>query len=304
MFDIITIGSATIDVFLKTHREIRNHGNHKDICYHLGDKVLVDKINIFTGGGGTNTAVAFSRLGLKTGFLGALGQDINAKIILDDLKKEGVSFLGFKKKGNTGYSVVLPSNEDRTILTFKGNNDNLELKDIDFDRIRCKWLYISTMMGKSFETIVNISNYAKKNNIRIALNISNYLAKKGLKNLTGLLRNIDIIILNKVELELLTNKLSINESIKKLLSCVKGIIVITDGHRPINAFDEKRRYIKKIKALRIVNTTGAGDAFAAGFVYGIIKDKNIMESLGFGHKEACSVLMHKGAKTGLLRKLQ
>lgn len=303
MFDIITIGSATIDVFLKTRREIRLHGNHRDICYHLGDKVLIDNINISTGGGGTNTAVAFSRLGLKTGFLGVLGDDIHGKIIIEELKKEKVEFIGSIKKGESGYSVILPSHDDRTILTYKGVNDMLEIKDINFDKVKCKRLYVSTMMGKSFETVVKISDYARKKDINVALNISNYLAEKGLNKLSRLLKNSDILILNNEESLLLSKKNEVEDAIKEISKFVKGIVVVTNRHKTILAFDGKKFYKKEIKPLHPVNTTGAGDAFAAGFVYGILKGISIPKALTLGHREACSVLMHRGAKEGLLSRL-
>lgn len=303
MYDVITIGSATIDVFLKTHREIITKGKKKNICYHLGDKVLIDNIKISTGGGGTNIAVALARLGLKTAFLGVLGSDINSEIILKELKNENVDFLGKIKEGNTGYSVVLPSHNDRTILVYKGVNDYLEKKDIDFNKIKSNWLIVSTMMGKSFETIIKISDYGRKNNIKIALNISSYLAEKGLFFLSKLLKNTDILILNREELELLTKDSKIQISIKKLSKYSSGIIVVTDGNKAIRAFDRNKTYTKKIKTLHPVNKTGAGDAFAAGFIYGIFKDKNVEDALSFGHREASSVLLNQGAKAGLLRRL-
>ena len=85
MYDIITIGSASIDVFVKAKNDVEKHKGHYDILYHLGEKELVDKINFSTGGDGTNTAVAFSRLGLKTGFIGVVGdglwkRDLNRKL--------------------------------------------------------------------------------------------------------------------------------------------------------------------------------------------------------------------------------
>jgi len=117
------------------------------------------------------------------------------------------------------------------------------------------------------------------------------------------LKNTDILIINKEESLLLTNKLSIKESLEVLSNYINGIVVVTDGKMPIHAFDGKKLFIKKIISLKPLNTTGAGDAFSAGFVYGIIKGKNIDGALSFGHKEAYSVLMHQGAKTGLLRKI-
>ena len=92
MYDIITIGSASIDLFIKTEGEIRKHHDHLDICYHLGNKLLVKDLIFSTGGGGTNTAVAFSRLGLRTAFIGVVGADDNGEIILRELEKERVNF--------------------------------------------------------------------------------------------------------------------------------------------------------------------------------------------------------------------
>lgn len=302
MYDIITIGSATLDVFLKTRPELIKHKSHIDIAYPLGSKVLASQINFTTGGGGTNSAVAFSRLGLKTAFIGALGNDTNGSFILNELKKEKVDFLGKIKSEDTGYSIILPEHNNRTILTYKGANDYLSFSDIPFSRINSKWLYVSTMLGKSEKTMFKLIKYAKNKNIKIAANISLYFAKQGIRKLSIFLKDLEILILNKEEALSLSKKANIKESIKEISRYVK-VIVVTDNYNDIHAFSGNKTYIKKIKKIIAVDSTGAGDAFASGFVYGFIKDKPIDTALNYGHKEALSVLRHIGAKNNLLKKL-
>ncbi len=303
MYDVITLGSATVDAFVKARKEIRKHDDHFDICFHLGEKLLIEDLVLTTGGGGTNSAVAFSRLGLKTAFVGAIGNDLNGKLILSELKKENVDFLGKVKNEKSGFSVILKGNSDRTILSYKGINNNLLFSDIKLSNLNSKWMYISTMLGKSFETAKKIADYGKKHNIKIACNSSPYLAKLGLVKLSSFLKNIDILILNKDEAFDLSGKKSIKDEFSSISRYVSGIIVITDSYSPIHAHYNGKIYRKNIKKIKAVDTTGAGDAFASGFIYGIIKGKDILKSLNYGHKESSSVLMHIGAKNNLLRRL-
>jgi len=106
-YDVVTMGSAVVDAFLDTDTA-ETHGK---ICYPVGSKLLIKCLEFMTGGGGTNTAASFSKMGLKTGYLGKLGSGHNAGIILRELKKMGISFLGMQAKERTGYSVILDSKE-------------------------------------------------------------------------------------------------------------------------------------------------------------------------------------------------
>jgi ribokinase len=303
MYDIITIGSATTDIFVKTENEIRKHNHHTDVCYHLGDKLLIKDIFIATGGGGTNTAVAFSRLGLRTGFIGAIGDDANGQIVLDELRKEKVDFLGNIKKGNTGLSIILAGKEDRVVLAYKGVNNYLDLKDINMGLTHTKWLYVSSMLDESFDTVKKLVNKLKNENTKLALNISMYLAKQGYEKLSPILKQTDIFILNKEEAQVLTHKKDYSDMFSSISNYVKGIIVITDGSNSVHAFDSKKRFSHKVRKIHPVDNTGAGDAFASGFVYGIIKQKGIEKALDYGCVEATAKLKAIGAKTNLLRSL-
>jgi len=304
MFDIITIGSATIDVFIKTEEKIKKHKNNKNICYHLGEKELIDKIYFSTGGFGTNTAVALSKLGLRTGFIGVIGTDINGETILKELYEEGVEFLGVVREGNSGYSIILMGDNDRTILSYKGVNNLLDLRCINLTKIKTNWLFLGTMLNRSFNTIKEIARFGKENKIKIAANISLYLAEYGVKKLSSYLKCLDIIILNKEELFALTNKRDIKESFYMLKKYSKGIFVVTDGANPCYAFDGAKVHKKVVKKIKPIDMTGAGDAFASGFIYGIIKNRSIETCLDYGCLEASAVINKIGAKNGLLSELR
>jgi ribokinase len=306
-YDIITIGSATVDVFINTESsqtEILNIHHHKDIAYQLGSKILINDLHFFVGGGGTNTAVAFSRFGLKTAYLGKIGKDNNGKSIIDCLIKEKVDFIG--NYGNiSGYSIILDSvADDRTIFAYKGCNDSLKVTDFKFENVSSKWIYMSSMMKDSFTTQKRIAEYAKKKNIKIAYNPSLYSAKKGSRYLNSILKNTHILILNKEEAQAITRDPTDNvyNLLFELSKFGPKIAIITDGNKGAHCYNsvEEIVYSAKPKKVHIVETTGAGDAFASGFVAGIIMGKSISTSLKLGMLNAESVIGSLGAKNILL----
>jgi ribokinase len=302
MFDIITLGSATIDILVKSKNEKIKHNNHQDIAYHLGEKILINDLEFTTGGGATNTAVAFSRLGLKTGFIGILSNDLFGEFIAKELRKEKVEFLGLIGQGKPGISIILPGFGDRTILNYRGLNDLIEVDDLHLSMLNTKWLYISSVMGKSLKAAEKLCNLTRKG-AKIAFNPSMYLAKLGLKKLSKILSHTKVLILNKEEAQALTGLKYEKEIIEKIAHSGPEIIVITDGPRKIYAYSDGEFFTKVPKKIKVIDSTGAGDAFASGFVYGIMHNKPLDVCLDLGLKESDSVITHIGAKNNLLRKL-
>ncbi len=308
MFDVITIGSNTIDVYIYTKKgmyHLLRRKSHEELSFDLGSKIEIENIKFSTGGSGTNTAVCLKRLGLNVAYLGKLGNDDNKNIILQMLKKEKIPFLGkTDPKHMTGYSVILDAvGHDRTVLTYKGANDFIKKKDVKFSQLKTKWFYLGSLLGDSFKTAKDIIKYAKKNNIKILYNPSLYQAKWGINKLSVLIKNSDILIMNKEEAQLLlkTNENRTEILIRKLKKFTKGIAIITCGPEPLYCFDGKVLYKAVPKKTRIVETTGAGDAFAASFLAGFINTKNIEYALKMALINSHSVITHFGAKEKLLR---
>ncbi len=297
MYDVICIGSATYDMFATILERFDEP--------EPGDKVRVDHIEGSVGGGAVNSSIALARMGLKVAALSKYGADQNARMIENKLRKEGVKIIRTKKSADfTAYSYILTSSKesDRIIYTYKGASDNLSADDFDMNSLKSQWIYMATMMGKSFNTCEKIAGYAKKNGIRLLFNPSTYLAKKGKEYLKTILNCSDILVLNKSEAKLLlkTNEnddIVLAESLSRL---GPKMVVITDGKRGIHAYDGSCKYSMKPYHVKVVHTTGAGDAFTAGFLAGIIKKNDPAHALELGMANAASTIQHYGATNGLL----
>ena len=306
MYDVITVGSATVDVFAKTHfseliKIMDPKGETDLIAFPSGSKILIDELEFTVGGGGTNTAVALSRLGHKVGFLGKLGQGTNSDFIHKNLMKEKIDLLCAHGKGNAGYSIILDAlDHDRTILAYKGINDELAIKDVPFKKLKTKWFYFSAMMGESFHTLEKIAEFAQKNKIKVAFNPSAYLAEKGSRYLRNILSKTELLILNKEEAELLVGKGSFDTLLVKLKGLGPKIAVITDGKNKLYAIGDLHIYSAFPPPVRIVDSTGAGDAFASSFLCGLLKNKNTEFAIKLGIINAQSVVSYYGAKNILL----
>jgi ribokinase len=297
MFDAITIGSATVDVFADISKGLKE--------VKPGDKVLVTELKFETGGGGVNSAAALSRLGLKTAFLGKLGHDHNAFKILHELKKEKVEIIKTKPSDKrTSYSFILESkkDKDRVIYTYKGASDDLLINEINLDALNTKWIYMATMLGKSFKTCERIADFAKKKGIKLLFNPSSYLAAQGRNKLKKILDAASVLVLNKSEAKLLLNteNNSIPYLLKSLWKLGPDIVVVTEGSRGMHAYDGKLSYFMEAYSVKVVSVAGAGDAFSSGFLAGIIKKADISHALELGMANAASVIQYYGTKNRLL----
>ncbi|MEM4330536.1 MAG: carbohydrate kinase family protein [Candidatus Pacearchaeota archaeon] len=282
-FDIVSFGSALVDIFVES--EIKERGNL--MCYNVGEKIQIKEMDFSIGGGGFNSAVTFSRMGLKTALMTNIGNELLSEKILERLKKEKISFLGIKK-GKCGCSIILDSKEkDRTILTFKGANDFFYLKNV---KVNTSWFYFSSLVGESYKTQLRI---AKTKRYKIAFNPSSYFLKK--ENVKEILPFIEILILNKEEAEM------ISKDFKNILNLGPRILIVTDGIKPVRCFFEKKEVvIYPHEKIKVIEKTGAGDAFASGFVASYIKTGDIIESLKVALLNSESVIQYKGSTNKIL----
>jgi len=308
MFDIICIGGAVIDLFVNTASELitinDNILSRKEnlIAYPVGSKLLIKDFKKDFGGGAFNAAVSFSRLNLKTGFLGCLSKDENGRAILKKMIEENIEFLGHFSNEPNGFSIVLDSrDEERTILTYRGCNESFDFKRIDKDKIRTKWFYLSSLHGKSFESSKKIVDFAIKNKNKIAFNPGTYLARLGFNELRKIIENLNILVLNKQEAQLISEREDVKEQMVFLKNFVKDAVVVTDGKNGAYAYDSNYFYRSRVPKVKVKETTGAGDAFSSSFVYGMIKKADVEFALKCGICNSISVVQNFGAQNILLK---
>ncbi|MFC1685521.1 carbohydrate kinase family protein [Nanoarchaeota archaeon] len=296
MGDIIVVGNITSDFFMDTKVAESLQDKQTSICYPISSKIFVKKMNMFTGGGGYNSSVSFSRLGLKPSFLGKITKDAQGKGLLKALRKEKIKFIGSLGNGIGSYSVILDSAEHhRTIFVFKGKDNHLLKKD--FKHPKTKWYYFASMIGESMKTQIEIAKHAKKVGSKIAYNPSEYLIREDKEKVLRLVKLVDVLILNKEEADLIVGKEKVAEKIRAL---GPEIVCITDGKNGAVAYEGDKVYGVLPKNVKVKETAGAGDAFASGFLAGWIKRENMKEALEFGVTNAESVIGHLGATNNLL----
>lgn len=304
-YDIVTIGSATVDLFADARSElirIDSQLHHESlIAFPLGSKVLINQLEILTGGGGTNTATAFSRLDLRTAYLGKIGDDSNAAVIKQKLAEEGVDFIG-GEGGVSGLSVVLNSPaHDRVILVYKGTNNTLAPEEVK--PFTTRWIYLSSMMEQSLDTAQQLIS---QQNCKVAFNPSNYQAEKGYEALKGLIEHVDFLVMNREEVNKLfgldyTLGIPVLDLFKRLRKLPPLLFAITDGSKGSYIYDRNVVYhAKPSEDLQVNETTGAGDAFASTFTAALAYDLDILQAIRWAVTNAESVLMHRGAKEKLL----
>lgn len=304
-FTVLTCGSATVDVLAHTNNEMRKLHDHSTLreyfVYPVGDKMIITSLRQAVGGGGTNTAAAFSLLGLHTGFVGCLGTDANAAAVRESLRQYHVSFLGHTTTDATGYSVILDSTaHDRTILTYKGANDALRFSKIHLKNVKTSGIYCSSMMGDASRAQRSLCAWAKKQGAAIAYNPSHYQTAQGLAKLKPMLALTDVLVFNKEEAQSLLKTTATGRALIRLLVHLVPTVIITDGAHTIIAGHNNSYYELHPPKVKVVETTGAGDAFAASLFAGYLQHRPFEECLLWGLANSQSVIGVPGAKGGLL----
>lgn len=300
MFDIITIGDSTIDTFLDLHADghvVSVHKKKKELTLGYGAKISIDDTAQSVGGNAANVAVGLARLGHKTSIVTELGDDINGHMIADHFKSENVdTSLARFVPHDTRYSVVLNVLGERTILSGKSKRNYV------LPPLKPTQAIYYTSLGYTFEKLQSplLKHLTKHPEIFVAMNPGSYQIAHGKESILTMLPYTDLLFLNKEEAYILSGVQSEKKAIQTLSLLGVDIIVITDGERGATAGDGQAQYHVKPLPTNPVGKTGAGDAFATGFLHAVLNEKDITEALTNGMLNAHSVMGHLGAQIGLL----
>lgn len=302
---ILSIGAAVQDVFLSHSDEftpVTDKSLHEQVMQlEMGGKADVNKINFATGGGATNASVTFARQGLHAIFMGTIGHDPAGQAVIDDLDNENVdtTHVSYAKKLNTGYSVLLLApNGERTILTYRGASTHYQLHNFDMTNIDADWLYVSSVAGQ-VEILDKIFHQARSKGMKIFFNPG----KKELRQpekLRALLEDVEVLSVNKEEAAQIVEGQSSEELVRHALHYVPTVIV-SDGPNGVVASDGKTIVTAGMyRDVKVIDRTGAGDAFGSGFLSQWATGKSLKESIIFASANSTSVVTKIGAKTGIL----
>lgn len=296
-YDIVTIGSAVLDVHLKSDTFTVAAVRHQlMVCEIYGGKMDVEAASISSGGAATNTAVSFARQGFVVGCVAELGVDIAAQVIWDDLHQDGVHtrLLIQEENERSGISVLLVAADgSRSAMTYRGAARRLRIDDVPFAKLEhVRAIHLSTV--GDIQVVKKVGEFCREHKIFFSWNPSKLEAEELFLKQHLDPRFCDILFLNDLEFE------AVERAKVSVLAATK-ILVVTRGPKGGEIYVEGQKRGYEAKPVKVVCATGAGDAFAAGFVGAHLRGEPLEETIKFAVENASSVVGYMGAKEGLLK---
>ena len=291
-FDVIGFGALNIDMLFKVERLAGDE-----------EESFINNYTETCGGSAANTMVGLARLGCKVGFIGKVANDREGNLQLDCFKTEGVDTKGIAqaKKGKSG-SVMgfVDSKGARALYINSGVNDQIEFRELQAPYItQTQFVHLSSFVGeKSFRTQKKLLSFLP-DSVKISFDPGSLYAQKGFSAIEPIIQNSYVMMPNEVELQLITGEREVPKGAEMLLQSGVKVVAVKLGTKGCYVTNgQEKQMIQPFKVL-VVDTTGAGDAFNAGFLYGLIHDKSLAECGRLGNYVAAQSITKMGARAGL-----
>jgi ribokinase len=291
-FDVVGFGALNMDKLFKVN----------GIAAAEEENFVTDFVQT-CGGSAANTVVGLARLGCKVGFVGKVAGDLEGKILTEEFHKENVNTGGITvaKQGRSGTVMgFVDEKGDRALYIDPGVNDEIELNETNKKYAsQTRFIHLTSFVGEqSFQTQEKIVRSLSKN-AKVSFDPGALYAKKGFAALRTIIKNAYVALPNAGELEHLTGKAEYRKGAETLLNEGVQIVAVKLGSRGCYiASKEEECFIEPVK-VRVIDTTGAGDAFNAGFLYGLIRRRSLHECGQIGNFVASRCITRMGARTAL-----
>lgn len=299
MYDLICVGNIAIDLYYRGKTLTNKDGRFQ---LAIGGKYHADYFHEDIGGGGCNVAVGVAKHGLKTAVLARIGNNNFKQTILEKLKQKNVSseFCQFEENYNIISSILLADKGERTIISYD-TPGHLAKKFFLHDELKkAKNIYISSLTNVSLEDKIEIITYLNGDKKLTFVNLSITDCKREPEALYKIFDSLDVLIINAHEYSELIKKPYKDiklENLELTLPYLKNrILIITDAEKGSYGYYKNEKYFQEaIKPEKIIDTTGGGDAYTAGFIAQYLKTKDIKTSMESGAKYAAEKLERIGA---------
>ena len=309
---ILGIGNAIVDVFVKVDDNFLAKNKlvkgsmkliEKDEFEILKSTINIEKIE--AGGSVANTMAGISYLDGNSSFIGKINSDEFGKIYKRSLEKIKVNFSYSEKTENlsTGASIIfITPDSERTMCTYLGISSQLSKDDINEDHIKNYeliflegYLWDKGISEKMFKHVIDL---AKKNNIKIAMSLSDiFCVSRHREDFFKLFINdLDILIGNENEINELIQKKNLLDSINELKKVNKLTIITRSENGSIAVLNNEITNCECVKVGKVIDLTGAGDLFASGFLKEYLDRSNIKKCLQTGSELAAKIIQKIGAR--------
>ncbi|MEO3993874.1 MAG: carbohydrate kinase family protein [Desulfurococcaceae archaeon TW002] len=273
MIDLLCVGHALVDIrflvdkFPQPDEEAR---------------ILDEKRSV--GGSAANVAIGARRLGLQTGLIAKVGLDSFGRMIVDELMSEGVDISGVKISTTlpTGFSVVVRDSEGRILIYgFKGASEDLGIKDVDKELLLgARYVHIASLRPDTTLGILKLLENGNKP--VVSWDPGRVLALSGLSKLKPIISQVDIVSVNKREAFYITGESDYVRAAEELRRLGPKIVIIKKGSEGVYLVSDSVTVdMPAFPPEKIVDTTGAGDAFMAGFYSALRRDYDLEEAVRY-----------------------
>ncbi len=291
VFDAVGFGALNVDRLFRVNR-----------LAMADEEGFVTGFEEVCGGSAANATVGLARLGCKTAFIGKVADDREGKLLIDDFKKEGVDTraITVQKGGRSGtVTGFIDPKGERALYVDSGANDIIGLDEISKHVLQTKFLHLTSFVGerslqtqkKTLETLPEA--------VKVSLDPGEIYARKGLTALEPILDRTFVMMPNARELQILTSKSDYKENAQFMLEKGVEIVAVKLGRNGCYVTNGKESHRVEAFKVGVVDATGAGDAFCAGFLYGLINGKGLRECGRIGNFVASKCVTKIGARTGL-----
>jgi ribokinase len=291
-FDVIGFGALNVDKLFKVNRLAKAE-----------EESFIEDSAEACGGSAANTAVGVARLGCKVGFIGKAGCDREGDLLVNDFAKEGVDTTGVIRaaQGKSGSVLGFVNKKGaRALYIDSGVNDTIKFSEISCDYVaQARFLHLTSFVGdEPFQAQKKLLG-ALPNSVKVSFDPGALYARKGLARLEPIIKKTHVLMPNAAELELLTSEADYCKGADLMVGKGVKIVAVKLGSSGCYVTDGRERHLIEPFKVKMVDTTGAGDAFCAGFLYGLLSAKNLYECGRLGNFVASRCVMKMGARAGL-----
>jgi len=277
-FDIAVIGDVNPDLIL----------TGKDIIPEFGQvEKWIDDAELTIGGSAGIFAVGAAKLGLKVTFIGKVGDDHFGHFMKDRMTAQGIDVSGLviDPSVKTGLSISLSDGNDRAILTFGGSNLLLNFQDIDFEIVaQSRHLHSGSfyLLNNIRQDLAIVYKKAKEMGLSTSIDTNYDPKEKWEGDIFNVLDYTDVFLPNMTELMAISGEKDPDSAIRHLTKNRNLLVAVKNGEDGAFAEKDKVRYSAETIQVKPVDTTGAGDSFDAGFLFGFLNGLGIEKSLRIG----------------------
>ncbi len=305
---ILGIGNAIVDILCKVDDNFLSEHKLVKGSMSLIDEATAEKLSklksekITSGGSAGNTIAALAQLGCTSGFIGKVGHDDFGSKFISEIEKTGAKFFSNSKheKPSAKSFILITPDAQRTMCTFLGCASEVDENDISEKAFEdASILYLEGYLWDAPNTILALKkaiNLAKKNGTKIAFSLSDaFCVARHKTDFLSLIENdLDILFANEHE----ARELSGNENFAEIFSKNKNLIaIVTKSEKGCSVFENGNFFeLPAEKIEKLVDTTGAGDAFAAGFLHGLVNGHDLKKSTQSGNILAAKIIQKFGAR--------